>query len=159
MADLGTSGAEVRLRPAAGGDLPDILGLLHGAELPREGVEEALAGFVVAEAGGRVVAAGAVETHGTDGLLRSVAVDPARRGEGVGAAVVRRLLADARGQGLGRLYLLTTTADRWFPRLGFRVVPREEVPEAVRGSAEFRDVCPASATVMMLALDGPDPEA
>jgi hypothetical protein len=32
--------------------------------------------------------------------------------------------------------------------LGFRVVPRDEVPEVIRATEEFRALCPANATCM-----------
>ena len=48
--------------------------------------------------------------------------------------------------------LLTETADDFFSALGYRVVARESVPEAIRRSAEFRALCPASATCMRKAL-------
>ena len=46
------------------------------------------------------------------------------------------------------MYLLTTTAEGWFPRFGFERIAREEVSEAVRGSVEFGGACPATAAVM-----------
>ena len=50
--------------------------------------------------------------------------------------------------GLTPLYLLTTTAEDFFPRFGFSRITRQEVPESVRASVEFRSACPASAVVM-----------
>lgn len=85
---------------------------------------------------------------GDDALLRSVAVDPAWRGHGVGRALVTRLIADAEGRGTRALYLLTMSAEGYFPKFGFHEVTRDAVPPAVRETAEFRGACPASATVM-----------
>jgi amino-acid N-acetyltransferase len=53
------------------------------------------------------------------------------------------------------LYLLTTTAERYFPSFGFATISRNEVPEPVRASAEFRNVCPVSAVAMTLCLTPP----
>jgi amino-acid N-acetyltransferase len=61
---------------------------------------------------------------------------------------VARVIADAEARGIPALYLLTTTAERYFPRFGFEVVERAEVPDDVRTTAEFTSACPASAVVM-----------
>lgn len=50
------------------------------------------------------------------------------------------------------MYLLTTTAERYFPSLGFRVTPRDAVPDEIRATGEFKGACPASATVMCRPL-------
>ena len=75
-------------------------------------------------------------------------MDPAARGAGVGVALVERLLGHAREHDIRAIYLLTTTAERYFPRFGFDRITRDDVPEAVKTSVEFRDACPASAAVM-----------
>jgi amino-acid N-acetyltransferase len=54
----------------------------------------------------------------------------------------------ARQDGAGAVFLLTTTAERFFPRLGFEPIARAEVPTSVQASAEFQSACPASAVAM-----------
>jgi amino-acid N-acetyltransferase len=122
--------------------------------LPVEGLEEQFGeGYVLAvAAGGERVGVGGVETYGRDGLLRSVGVVEARRGEAIGRAIVEERLAWARDRGLRAVYLLTETAPVFFERLGFRHVPRESFPPQVQASKEFSDVCPASAASMKLEL-------
>jgi N-acetylglutamate synthase-like GNAT family acetyltransferase len=142
----------VRVRAAQPTDLTEVEALLSQAGLPLEGVGEAFAHFFVAEVGGRIVAAGGVEPYRPFGLLRSTVVDPEYRGLGLGATLVRHLLDDARGRGLSKVYLLTTTAPEYFAGLGFRPVKRAAVPLAVRQSAEFREVCPVSAVAMQMNL-------
>jgi amino-acid N-acetyltransferase len=58
------------------------------------------------------------------------------------------LLLRARTTGLKKVYLLTTDAQAFFRKLGFAEVPRESAPEAIRRTAQFRTLCPASATLM-----------
>jgi amino-acid N-acetyltransferase len=58
------------------------------------------------------------------------------------------VIAAAEARGLHALYLLTTTAEHYFPSFGFKKVAREEVPEAVRATDEFTRACPASAVAM-----------
>ena len=150
---MAPTAARETLRPAGPGDAERVLGLLAAAGLPTAGVREALDRFVVAEEAGRIVGVGGLEVHGADGVLRSVAVAPDRRGRGTGARLTDAVVAAARREGLRRLYLLTTTAEGYFPRWGFRRIDREEASEDARRSIEFREACPASATVMVLDLE------
>jgi amino-acid N-acetyltransferase len=82
------------------------------------------------------------------GLLRSLAVDPARRGQGLAGALCDHLFAVVRARQLSALYLLTTDASDYFARHGFVEVDRAEVPAVVRATAQFSSLCPASAHVM-----------
>jgi N-acetylglutamate synthase-like GNAT family acetyltransferase len=136
------------VRPATPADLPAVERLLTASELPLDGVRDALSTFVVAQAGDDVVGVAGVECCVANGLLRSVAVHPAWRSHGVGRALVTRVISDAEARGLDALFLLTTTADRYFPSFGFREITRDQVPDDIRATAEFRGACPASATVM-----------
>jgi N-acetylglutamate synthase-like GNAT family acetyltransferase len=57
-------------------------------------------------------------------------------------------VAEAEARKLHGLYLLTTTAERYFPSFGFHPIRREQVPAGIRETEEFRSACPASAVVM-----------
>lgn len=140
------------IRAAEPSDLPAILALLEAAGLPLDGVEEGIDGFVVAETAAGLMGVAGLERHGRDAVLRSVAVDSRMRGSGLGDRLTRRVLKTARKDGVRRVYLLTTTAADYFPRFGFRRVPREEASPGVRESVEFREACPASAVAMALEL-------
>ncbi|HEU4643245.1 MAG TPA: arsenic resistance N-acetyltransferase ArsN2 [Gemmatimonadaceae bacterium] len=137
-----------RVRPAVPADLPAVERLLVASDLPLDGVRDAFPTFVVAEAEGEIVGVAGLESCRDDALLRSVAVVDAWRSRGIGRALVTRVISDAEARGCRALYLLTTTAERWFPSFGFRQISREEVPAAVRETEEFRSACPASACVM-----------
>jgi amino-acid N-acetyltransferase len=139
----------VTLRSAAATDLPAVLALLEKARLPTEGVNaEALTNFVLAENEGTPVGVVGLEVYRNSALLRSAAVDESWRGTGVGRALVDRALARTRELGITDVFLLTTTAEDYFPRFGFVCVSRQSVPEAVQASAEFQGACPSSAVVM-----------
>jgi N-acetylglutamate synthase-like GNAT family acetyltransferase len=143
-----------RLRSAVPTDLAAVEQLLLTASgLPLDGVANALPTFVVAERGAELVGVAGLEVCCENALLRSVAVRPEWRSHGVGRALVNHVIADAEARGIHALYLLTTTADRYFPSFGFRTISRDEVPDEVRATAEFREACPASATVMCRACD------
>jgi amino-acid N-acetyltransferase len=58
----------------------------------------------------------------------------------------------AEDRGIGDVYLLTETAERFFPRFGFTRQERATAPEEVRHSVEFRLACPESAVMMHARL-------
>ena len=69
-------------------DLPVVLELLRRADLPVEGVADHFRNFVVVRDDACVVGAAGLEVCGEDGLLRSVVVDPAFRGSGLGGVLL-----------------------------------------------------------------------
>jgi len=142
----------VTLRPAVDGDLVAVERLLAESSLPVIGVADALCSFVVAESEGRLVGVVGLEICCEYALLRSTAVAPEWRDRGLGRRLVERIIAEAEAQGICALYLLTTTAERYFPSFGFAKTTRDEVPAPVRQTAEFQTACPTSATVMCLPL-------
>ena len=143
----------IEIRPARAEDRDEVVALLERTALPPDGIDEQFGEpYAVAVAGGRIVGAAGVEVYGDAGLLRSVAVDPAWQGHGLGQRLTEDRLRWAAGRGLGTVYLMTTSAGDYFPRLGFVPVARDEVPAAVRGSLQFASVCPSTAAVMALPL-------
>lgn len=145
----------VELRTATAADLPAILALLGKTGLPTEGVAaEGLADFVIAENQGQLVGVAGLEIYRHSALLRSAAVEESWRGSGVGRALIERALDRSRDLGIQDVYLLTTTAEHYFPRFGFSCIGRESVPDAVQQSSEFQGACPATATVMHKTVKG-----
>jgi len=147
--------AGVTIRHAAPNEWEHVAELLVSSSLPLDGAREHLGEFLVAERGGALVGCAAVERYGDAGLLRSVAVAASERGRGTGSVLVHHCLSGASESGIHTVVLLTTTAERYFPRFGFEVIERDAVPDALRASAEFRGACPASATVMRRVLSSP----
>ncbi|MNR54976.1 acetyltransferase [compost metagenome] len=86
-------------------------------------------------------------------LLRSLAVAPEARGSGLGQALVRFAEREAAARHIGRLYLLTNTAAPFFAKLGYQATARETAPPAIRRSAQFSGLCPASASFLSKRLD------
>lgn len=147
-----TMHGDAALRPASVKDLPRVEKLLTDSQLPLDGVKESLKNFVVAESGGDIVGVAGLEVCCDDALLRSVAVRPEWRSKGVGRALVNRAIAEAESRGIRALYLLTTTAEHYFPSFGFSKVDRAAIPEPVRATKEFTSACPASAVAMSRSL-------
>lgn len=135
-------------------DLPDLLNLLQASRLPVVGVEENLNNFVLAvemgQGGEMLVGCAGLEVHGSAGLLRSVAVDERYRSEGLGAKLTEGMLELAQQKDLTSVSLLTETAQHYFPKFGFVEVARNQLPQSLWESAEFKGACPDSAVAMIL---------
>lgn len=141
------------IRRAKQGDLENISALLGAAKLPLDGVDEALDNFILAEGNGiQIVGAAGLEVYGRVALLRSVAVAPGWQGFGVGRALTGEILSRARERNVNEVFLLTTTAESFFPSFGFVRTDRANVPTELEQSRELQGACPATATVMKLGL-------
>lgn len=127
--------------------------LLQACELSTEDITpEMLEHFRVAHLDKALVGCAGVDMLGEVGLLRSVAVDEAHRGTGLGKELVAAAEELAREEGVQTLYLLTDTAEGFFAGLGYRKVPREEAPADVAGTQQFAKLCPGSSSFMAKTL-------
>jgi arsenate reductase (thioredoxin) len=133
-------------------DLPEIRALLDQLHLPLAGIDEHLPNMLIAKEGGHVIGTAALELYLDGALLRSVAVAPDQQGKSIGHQLTDAALRLAAVRGAVTVFLLTTTAERFFPRFGFERITRDEVPLSVRRSVEFESACPASAIVMRKQL-------
>ncbi|CAM4270527.1 Amino-acid acetyltransferase [Mycobacterium basiliense] len=97
---------------------------------------EAVQEIWVAEHEGNVVGCGALHVLWSDlGEIRTVAVDPAMTGHGVGHAIVNRLLEVARELQLERLFVLTFETE-FFGKHGFTEIEGTPVTAEV-----FEEMC------------------
>jgi amino-acid N-acetyltransferase len=133
-------------------DVPAILTLLEQHHLPVDGLADHVATTVVARHDGCVVGSAALETYVDGVLLRSVAVAPHLQRRGLGRELIDAALRLAAELRAPAVYLLTTTAERYFPQFGFEQITRADVPESVQASVEFASACPSSAVVMRRVL-------
>jgi amino-acid N-acetyltransferase len=140
------------IESATARDLPEIRALLEQLHLPLAGVDEHLPTMLVARIGEQVVGTAALELYSDGALLRSVAVAPHQQGKQLGHRLTDAALLLAAAQGASTVFLLTTTAERFFPKFGFEQIARDDVPPSVRRSVEFESACPASAMVMRKQL-------
>ena len=145
---------EIAYTVATADDLPRVRDLLSACGLSTQDIERCVGDCIVAKSQGQLVGAVAIETLGPVALFRSLAVSPAHRKQSVGRALCDKVVSHARLRGVERLYLLTTDADRYFSARGFTTIGREEVPPAIRGTAQFETVCPQSAVCMSRSLLG-----
>jgi amino-acid N-acetyltransferase len=136
------------LGPATVADGPAIAALLREAKLPFEDIAGHLAHFIIARSRGRIVGAVGAEVNGAVALLRSLVVAPAARGAGLGGRLVEALERAAGAWGVRRWWLLTTTAEAFFARRGFKVVARMTAPAEIQRTGQFQGGCHRAAICM-----------
>jgi len=144
----------VSVERATSHDRAAMEALLAANQLPTAGLKESMDTALVARVGSRTIGCAALEVYPSGVLLRSVAVDAAWRGRGIGHQLTSAGLDLARHFGAEAAYLLTTTAGDFFPRFGFTRVDRGDVPDDIKRSVEFMSACPTTALVMRLELSG-----
>src|SRR5262245_47332726 len=129
-------------------DVQPVLTLLERLALPIDGLRGHVNTLFVARDGEIVVGSAALEVYGEGALLRSVAVAPEYQRVGLGRRLIDVALDSAWERGVPSVYLLTTTAEPYFAKLGFARIDRDQVPADVQRSIEFTSACPSSATVV-----------
>ncbi len=132
--------------------LKGMVGLLEKVGLPWTDVHEHLFNFIIGLDRNRVVAVVGLEVYGTEGLLRSLAVDPGYRDRGIGQVLYEKVLRLAHERGVKRIHLLTDTAQGYFSKRGFEMGDRTAAPPGIRDTREFTQLCPASAVYMVKGL-------
>jgi len=119
----------VTIRPATEADQPTIRRLIKEAHLNRMSLQ--WPNFVVAEEDGAIVGLGQVKAHQDRSReLASIAVVPARQGQGVGRALIERLLA--REPGVVLHLTCRRELEGYYERFGFRRLERAEYPPYFR---------------------------
>jgi len=126
------------VRKARSGDVQAIFELIkiysdQGILLPRSpgSIYDRLRDFWVYEEGGKIIGTCALQIMWEDlAEIRSLAVLPERRGEGIGKSLVRACLEEARILGIRRVFSLTYEKD-FFEALGFSEVSKETLPQKV----------------------------
>jgi amino-acid N-acetyltransferase len=143
---------ESRIERAQPADADDVLRLLERNRLPIDGLLDHFGTTLVARRNGSIIGSAALEVYPEGALLRSVAVAPDLQGQGLGRELTDAALRLAHDIDAPAVYLLTTTAERYFPKFGFERIARADVPSTVQTSIEFTSACPSSATVMRKTL-------
>ncbi len=134
-------------------DLPRVVTLLEEANLCHDDLtSDHMADFIVVDDGAELTGAIGLEVFGQNALLRSLIVVPECRGAGIGVHLLEAIETHARLNGITTLFLLTTTADRFFDHHGYERIPRNSVPTDIGSTTEFSSFCPASAICMRKRL-------
>lgn len=133
------------LKQIAEDDWTEALELLEKADLPTSDLKEApvtLFGIYHAE---KLVAVSGLEVYDTEAILRSVAIHPAYRSNGLGAVLLAATEARAKQLQITDLYLLTTTAEKFFRKQDYQPFDRKACSEKMKQSQEFATICPSTA--------------
>ncbi|MET1080677.1 MAG: arsenic resistance N-acetyltransferase ArsN2 [Pseudomonas sp.] len=142
----------LRIRRLSDQDYPQLHSALVSAGLPSEDIRLPGRTFYRFDRAGVTLGYGGFERYGDQGLLRSLVIEAAHRGQGWGMQVTAEIEALARAAGILQLHLLTTSATAFFESCGYRVQPRAMAPLAIAGTTQFQDLCPASATYLSKTL-------
>jgi len=126
--------------------------LLARGGLDADGLEDHLETTLVVRDRGVPVACAGLERYGRSALLRSVIVAPELQGTGLGRRITDHTFAFAQELGVAQIYLLTDSAENFFARYGFQVLPRADLPAAVLQSQEFEMACGVSAVTMWASM-------
>ena len=111
------------IRTAAPADAEAVCAILTESELSTHAVLAAGTRYWLAQrADGTLIGAIGIEIGADAVLLRSAVVRPDARGQGIGAALLRRALSEA-AAGYRRVYLFSTGAGAYWSQQGFREVP------------------------------------
>ena len=155
----------VAIRPARVEDVGDMQEVINGyaaedrmLERSRDFLLEHLRDFLVAEDASGFLGCCALAVLTPDlAEVRSLAVQPEAAGRGIGRALVRACIAEARRLGVRRVFALTLVPE-FFERCGFMLTSLGRLPEK---SAAECPVCPkrfkCDEHAMLLHLDGTTP--
>ncbi|MGE0401882.1 MAG: UDP-N-acetylmuramate--L-alanine ligase [Kofleriaceae bacterium] len=129
------------MRPAQRTDLEGIRTLLTEAGLVQPATDERAGDFFTLRNENGLAGCVALEVHGDDAILHSLAVDKQHRGAGYGWMLADMAVSQARWRGVRRIYLLTESASDFFAaKFGFRVVDRSTLSKAVAASSTFANI-------------------
>jgi amino-acid N-acetyltransferase len=127
--------------------------LLRAQGLPDSDItDEHLEHFFFVGSDGSPTGLVGLELYGTDALLRSLVVVESARAKGLGTTLTEHAEHYAASQGVRSIYLLTTTAEAFFKRLGYERIERSNAPPSIEGTREFAGLCPASSAFMAKSL-------
>jgi amino-acid N-acetyltransferase len=127
--------------------------LLQSQGLPASDItEEHLEHFFFVGSDGSPTGLVGLELYGPDALLRSLVVGENARGNGLGSILVQHAEQYAVTNRVRSIYLLTTSAEPFFKRLGYERIDRSQAPPSIKGTREFATLCPASSAFMLKAL-------
>lgn len=140
-------GIDYHLRSARPDDLSTIETLLLHSGLPTAGVAEHLSSFIVADANGLTGVIG-LEPSVQNTLLRSLAVPSERRKKGLGNALFKQAISQARQAGATTAYLLTNTVESFVSRWGFTPINRGDIPSDLLTASALATACPANSACL-----------
>lgn len=128
-----------------------VISMLQIHNLPTVDIDDDKLLYILVN-GEKIIGTAGLEVFDDCALLRSVSVAKDEQGKGYGKIINDEIERFVKESGISCMYLLTTTAKDFFDKQGYCAINREEVPEAVKQTAEFTSLCPSSAVVMKKKL-------
>ena len=138
----------LKIQPAKKENLYEIANLLSDNQLPTVDICDDSVKLFVGVISNEIIGIIGIEKYKHTGLLRSLAVKDLYKNREIGKKLVKQIFNFCIFENIEELYLLTTTAEKYFDKLGFQKIDRLKVPDVVKQTREFKDICPLSAVVM-----------
>ncbi|WP_163714763.1 arsenic resistance N-acetyltransferase ArsN2 [Mangrovibacterium lignilyticum] len=140
------------LQPLKGDELGKASEILKEANLPTTDLTEAPVQLFGLYRKNQLVAVGGLEMYGKSAILRSLAIQKAFRSNGVGSLLLSKIEKKATELQLSDLYLLTTTAEKFFDSHQYKKCHHDSCPKEIQQSQEFASICPSTAICLHKAL-------
>jgi amino-acid N-acetyltransferase len=138
---------EHKLVIASGSLKKAVIELLEENDLPTSDIDEDKTLFALIQ-NDKVIGTGGLELFGDCALLRSLSVRKDWQGKGLGRFIAQQLEQVCGESGIANVYLLTTTAEDFFRKKGYRVIDRANAPLSIKNSSEFTTVCSSTGILM-----------
>lgn len=131
----------------------ELLELLNNSDLPTADISfETTKNFYGIYNKNILIAAIGIEYYYPTALLRSLVVDENERENGLGIELIKFIEDKCRRDNIEEIYLLTTTAEKYFLKYGYVKIERSEAPEKIKKTSQFSDLCPSSSAFMRKIL-------
>lgn len=131
----------------------ELLELLNNSDLPTADISfETTKNFYGIYNNNILIAAIGIEYYYPTALLRSLVVDENERENGLGIELIKFIEDKCRRDNIEEIYLLTTTAEKYFLKYGYVKIERSEAPENIKKTSQFSDLCPSSSAFMRKIL-------
>ncbi len=133
--------------------LKEVITLLEDNNLPSSDIKdlnlESFFGLYIDDTLEGIVG---LEVYGELSLLRSLAVN-SKKSSGIGSILLEHIDSFSKSKNINTLYLLTTTADKYFLKKGFIIIDKKEAPKIIQNTKEFNSICPDSSIFMKKELN------
>ena len=133
--------------------LKEVITLLEDNNLPSSDIKdlnfESFFGLYIDDTLEGIVG---LEVYGELALLRSLAVN-SKKSSGIGSILLENIDSFSKSKNINTLYLLTTTADKYFLKKGYSIIDKKEAPQIIQNTKEFNSICPDSSIFMKKELN------
>jgi amino-acid N-acetyltransferase len=141
------------IQQATDTDLEAIKKLLDNNNLPTTDIQQDNIQFFIGLMDDKIMSVIGLEKYKNVALLRSLAVTDLFKKQQVGTRLIQQIFNLCATEHIDKLYLFTTTAEKYFLKFGFLKIERIEAPDILKQTREFKDICPASAVLMFKKLN------